>query len=488
MAVTPKLEIKQSQSLLMTPQLRQAINLLQMNNLELGELVAKELESNPLLEKEDDKLNDSNISERTIDDDAASTDNEEQFAEDIDYENAFDDADSDRVGYEPSWYDQSSGSYHDKEDDFDYLEQRVQDKESAYELISRQISRHFTDAKDKLIASRMTEFLDRAGYFTGDLNKIATQLKIDVDYLQSILKKLQTFEPSGIFATSLKECLSIQLADQNRLDEMMKNFLNHLDLLANRDIKSLKKLCTATDDDIASMIADIKSLNPKPLADYQSDDNNYIIPDVYVRRSKYGEYLVELNQDTLPRVLINQEYRRKIDLSNPDKNARKYLREQLSKANFLIKALHQRADTILRICEQIIRHQRDFFEYGINHLRPMLLRDIAEAIEMNESTVSRVTSHKYMHTPNGLFELKYFFSSASGMYNGDNQTSTTSIKYKIKELIKNEGDTVLSDDSLVELLAQQSIKIARRTVAKYRDEMKIPTSAERKRQKRKIML
>lgn len=483
MAVTPKLEIKQSQSLLMTPQLRQAINLLQMNNLELGELVAKELESNPLLEKEDDKLEEIPSSEQTIDDyDTSQTSEEETFAEDIDYD-TFDDADSDRAGYEPSWSDYKTSSVKNIDDsDFDYLEQRVADKESVYSLLTRQIEQTFTLPKDRLIASRLTEFLDRAGYFTGDLKKIADQLKIDYPYLQNILQKLQTFEPSGIFATSLKECLSIQLADKNRLDEMMELFLEHLELLAAGNIKALKKICSAEDDDISSMIADIKSLDPKPLAKYQADNNSYVIPDVYVRRNKYGEYLVELNQDTLPRVLINRDYVSRI--TKNDKATNKYIREHLSSANFLIKALHQRAETILRISEQIVRYQRDFFEYGIDHLRPMLLRDISEAVEMHESTVSRVTSHKYMHTPNGLFELKYFFSAASGMYNGNDQTSVTSIKHKIKQLIENEGDKILSDDAIVECLAAQSVKIARRTVAKYRDEMNIPTSAQRKRQHR----
>ena len=213
------------------------------------------------------------------------------------------------------------------------------------------------------------------------------------------------------------------------------------------------------------------------------ENNTYIIPDIFVRRDKWGTYTVSLNQDTLPKVLINHEYIATVQPSTTDKATKKYLKERLSSASFLVKALHQRADTILRISEEIVRRQRDFFEYGVDHLKPMLLRDIAETLEMNESTVSRASAHKYMHTPNGLFELKYFFSTAAGMYNGDTQTSVTTIKHKIKQLIENEGSNVLSDDALVELLAQQSIKIARRTVAKYRDAMNIPTSAQRKKQK-----
>ncbi|MBR1604497.1 MAG: RNA polymerase factor sigma-54 [Alphaproteobacteria bacterium] len=483
MAVAPKLEIKQSQSLLMTPQLRQAINLLQMNNLELSELVTKELESNPFLEKEDDRIADSDTKEQTIDDyDNQLRPEEENFAEDIDFETTFDDADSDSVGYNNTWTDHLA-TRNFSEDDFDYIEQRATAENSIYELLSRQINSCFSSAKEKMIASYLSNFLDNAGYFTGNIEQLAKHLKLSQEKLNHILSILQTFEPSGIFATSLKECLSIQLADIDRLDEMMKIFLEHLPLLAENKITALKKICHASDEDIASMIADIKALNPKPLAQYHKDSNTYIIPDVFVRRSKYGDYSVTLNQDTLPHILINNEYHRKIS-NNADKQAKKYIKERLSNASFLVKALHQRAETILRISEEIVKTQRDFFEYGIDHLKPMLLKDVAQAVEMHESTISRASTHKYMHTPIGIFELKYFFSSAAGMYNGNTQTSVTSIKHKIKQLIDNEGDKILSDDALVELLAQQSIKIARRTVAKYRDEMKIPTSAQRKRLKR----
>ena len=486
MAVTPKLEIKQSQSLLMTPQLRQAIGILQLNNIELNELVSKELESNPLLEKEDDKIDTSENSEQTIDEyDSSILPQEEIFAEDTNYDSAFDDSDSDRAGHEASWTDYYASSHKkDIDDDFDYLEQKVADEESVYELLNRQINSKFTSSKERLIASRMCSFLDGGGYFTGDLPTLAKQLKIPETDLEKILRTLQTFEPSGIFARTLKECLSVQLSDINRLDDMMKTMLENLELLADGKLKELKRICHADDDDIASMIADIKSLNPKPLAKYTTDTNSYIIPDVFVHRNKYGEYWVELNQDTLPRVLINHQYMAQLNLQ--DKNTSKYLKTQMNSATFLVKALHQRAETILHVSEQIVKHQRDFFEYGINHLKPMLLRDIAEATELHESTISRVTNNKYMHTPLGLFELKYFFSQASGMYNGDTQTSTISIKHKIKQLIENEGDKILSDDAIVEVLATQSIRIARRTVAKYRDEMKIPTSAQRKRARNKL--
>ena len=491
MAVTPKLEIKQSQSLLMTPQLRQAISLLQLNNIELSELVAKELEQNPFLEKEDDRLASAEIHEQTIDDydQIPQSSEEEVYTDDVDYNNTFDDSGSDCAGYEPSWTDYTSYNKRSSnaDDDFDYLEERTTKQESVYELLDRQINTCFATPKDKLTASRMVSFLDGAGYFSKDLKELSTQTHLSQEYLQKILQKLQTFEPAGIFATSLKECLSIQLADKNRLDSMMRCFLDNLDLVAQGDFKKLKKLCQANDEDIDSMLTDIKSLDPKPLAKYNQDRNAYIIPDIYVRRSKYGDYFIELNQDTLPRILINQEYKAQVLGSSSQKAEKKYIKDNLSHANFLIRALHQRAETILRISEEIVKYQHDFFETGISGLKPMLLRDIAQAVELHESTVSRTVNHKYMHTPFGIFELKYFFSSAAGMYNGDTQTSVTEIKHKIKTLIDNETDKILSDDALVELLAAQSIKIARRTVTKYREEMKIPTSAQRKRQKRKTV-
>lgn len=226
------------------------------------------------------------------------------------------------------------------------------------------------------------------------------------------------------------------------------------------------------------MIADIRALNPKPAAGYDNDNAACIIPDVFVRTNKQGDYLIELNSMSLPRILINREYYSEIKAgSAKNREARRYLKEQLSHAGFLIKALHQRATTILRVSEEIVRRQRDFFEKGVDYLKPLLLRDIAEALEMHESTVSRVTAHKYMHTPRGIFELKYFFSAAAGTYTGDENTSVVSIRHQIKKLIDEETpENVLSDDKIVELMAQKGIKIARRTVNKYREAMGIPTS------------
>lgn len=493
MALTPKIEIKQSQSLLMTPQLRQAINLLQMSNLELGELVSKELETNPFLEREDERLTDSLPHEQTIDDYDAPQEapNPQDETPDIDYDNSFDDDfGSDREGYEvgqgADWRDYLPPGKTGTDDDFNYFEQRLPAEKSLYRYLNEQILLTFATARERIIAARLTEFLDAAGYFRGDCTAIAKQLQIKESEVKKILSRLQTFEPSGIFAVSLAECLAIQLKDRGRFDPYMEFLLDHLDLVAERKFKELKKLGNLTDEDLSSMLADIRALNPKPAAGFANDLTGYVIPDVFVKTNKYGEYLIELNARSLPRVLINREYYSEIkNLSSQNKEAKRYLKDRLSSAGFLVRALHQRAATILRVAEEIVRHQRDFFEKGIEFIKPLLLRDVADALEMHESTVSRVTSGKYMHTPRGIFELKYFFSSAAGTYTGDENTSVTAIKHRIKQLTDEEKpDNILSDDMIVECLARQGIKIARRTVAKYREGMGIPTSGQRKRLKR----
>jgi RNA polymerase sigma-54 factor len=491
MALAPKLEIKQTQSLLLTPELRQAIGLLQMNNLELSEMLEQELQSNPLLERENDRLADTpDNSTPTIDDVNAETPNEyaeDPIAPDMDLSNQYDDADSDIQGdtsFETAdWADYNhSKSRRTDDDNFDYVEQKLADEKSLYRLLDEQIFGHFSKPHDRLLAKVLSEHLDAAGYFRGDLTQIAQRLKTSPEKLQSVLAILKTFEPSGLFAESLSECLKIQLEDLQQLTPSFSVLLDNLPLVADRKLKELCKLCSCSPDELSTMLSALKSLNPKPAADWFCTPTSYIIPDVFVKASANGSYRVELNNMSLPRLLINQTYYAEL---KQNKTTSRYLKENLSHANFLIKALHQRATTILRVTEEIVLRQYRFFEHGVEYLKPLTLKDIAEALEINESTVSRVTSHKYMSTPRGLFELKYFFSQAAGSYIGNTDTSTTAIKHKIKQLIDNETPAnILSDDKLVELLGQEGIKIARRTVAKYREALGIETSAQRKRHKR----
>lgn len=494
MAITPKLEIKQSQSLLMTPQLRQAINLLQMSNLELSSVIEQELASNPLLEREDDFLNQDNEKEQTIDDYASETEDNVDTPLDIDIDNTFDDDGSDCEGYETAndydWQDyaKNKDKRHSPEEDYDFFEQKLSSTKSLYQHLSEQIQISLADTKEKIIAFRLMSFLDESGYFRGDTKKIAAILHTEESNVTKVLNKLKEFEPSGIFAENLAECIALQLKEKDRLDIKMQTLLQNLDLLGKREYKRLQKKLNVDEGDLKEMILDIQSTNPKPALEYEQKETDYIIPDVFVRRNKYGEYYVELNSRSLPRVLIDQRYYKEIKRqSEKNKEAKKYLKTQSGSASFLIRALRQRADTILRISEEIVKTQRDFFENGIESLKPMALKDIAEAVEMHESTVSRVTANKYMHTPLGIFELKYFFSSAAGSYSGEDNQSTTAIKHKIKQMIENEDPKkILSDDKISELLAREGLKVARRTVAKYRESLKIAPSSERKREKRKI--
>ena len=488
MALTPKLEIKQSTSLLLTPELRQAINLLQMNNLELSEFIEQELASNPLLEREDDQLAaQEDVSTSGIDDIYSQPANEEEFTPDTDINNEFDDYGSDTVALdnfeEADWSDYNQAkSKRDDDDSFDYFEKKLAQKKSFQELLDEQIGLTFDTTSDRLLAKILSEYLDGAGYFRGNIADISAKLKTSTQRLSGILAKMKQFEPSGIFAQSLAECLKIQLSDKQNLSPKMEFILDNLELLAAKKLKELSRICNCSVEEIVALAAELKTLNPKPAASYSEELTTYVIPDIIIKRSKLGEYRVELNSMSLPRLLVNRRYYSEL---KKDHRASRYLKENLSRASFLIKAMHQRATTILRVAEEIVLRQYQFLEKGIEYLKPMTLKDIATALNINESTVSRVTTGKYMSTPRGLFELKYFFSSAAGSYIGNDDTSTTSLKHKIKTLIDNEDITnILSDDKIVALLGQEGIKIARRTVTKYREALNIPTSGERKRAKR----
>ncbi len=495
MAIEPKLEIKQSQSLLITPQLRQAINLLQMSNLELNSLINEELAANPLLEREDgDQPEEGEPAEKNIDDydpPAAGSD-EESFSPDIDYDNEFDDDGSDREGYDIpetyGWKDYAlnKNAGNSPSPDFDFFEQKLSAEKSLYDIINEQINTAFSSSKEKIIAAVLKEQLDDSGYFRGDIGQISQKLHIRPLRIQKILNRMKSFEPTGIFAENLAECIALQLQEQNLLTPDMKKLLQHLNLLADGKYKELSNILKIHPEALTKMIRLIRQVNPKPTADYFSPASQYIIPDIFVRRAPDRSYIVELNNMSLPRLLINRRYYIRISQSeDKNKNTKRYLKTQLNNAGFLIKALNQRASAILRVSEEIVKNQYDFFEKGINFLKPLTLKDIADAAEMHESTVSRVTTGKYMHTPLGIFELKYFFSTAAGSYRGDENTSARSICHKIKKYIENEKtDNILSDDNISEQLAREGFKVARRTVAKYRESMGIPSSSLRRRQKK----
>lgn len=510
MAINQRLDLKQGQTLTMTPQLQQAIKLLQMSNLELAEFVEAELEKNPLLERDD-----SMSSEKPGDDAPSSSDGgdngdapqqahddtghdapEQQREErelDTDFDNVFTGG---SMAEQPGGYDAfatssfaGTGKGGDgKFDDPDFAFENNMAKEATLrDYLEEQINLDFGDNKDRAIALLMLDYLDESGYFRTDVAQLAERLGTQATRVEDILARLQALDPPGLFARNLSECLALQLREQDRLDPAMKTLVENLDLLAAHDVKKLKSLCGVDDADLKEMIAEIKALNPKPALEFEHFVAQTVIPDVLMRplpKSKGGGWAVELNNDTLPRVLLNKRYYAEISNSAKQKTDKEYIAEQLNTANWLIKAMDQRAETILKTASEIILQQEAFFNYGVEFLKPLVLKDIATAIGMHESTVSRVTTNKYIGTPRGVFELKYFFSSGVSSADGAAEFSSEAIKARLKTLIDAEDPkSILSDDDLVDGLKKEGIDIARRTVAKYREAMKIPSSVQRRRQK-----
>jgi RNA polymerase sigma-54 factor len=326
---------------------------------------------------------------------------------------------------------------------------------------------------------------DEAGYLRGDLGGLAELLGAPLELVEETLRVMQGFDPCGVFARDLRECLTLQLKEQDRCDPAMAAMIENINLLAVHDLAALRRAARVSDEDLMDMIQEVRRLNPKPGLKYGSAPTQPIVPDVLVRALPDGSFHVELNSDTLPRVLVNQTYYATVSKSTKRKEDRSYLVDCLQTANWLVKSLDQRARTILKVAQEIVRQQDAFLTYGVRHLRPLNLKTVADAISMHESTVSRVTANKYMATNRGLFELKYFFTSAIAATSDGDAHSSESVRDRIRAMIEAEpaGD-VLSDDKIVDRLKGDGIDIARRTVAKYREALRIPSSVQRRRLKR----
>ncbi len=508
MAVTQRLEVRQAQSLVMTPQLQQAIKLLQMSNIELSEFVEQEIEQNPLLEPDDrdDSANDGTEALQSPDvepggeirvesadaapepRDTSELTGSEQLPNaaesplDTDYDGVYDNAPVDDWGHDPNRLATSSSSGAAAPDD-QLPERQLSETITLRHHVLEQMQVDIRDPAERLIAVHLTDMLDVMGYLRGDLNELADQLGCHPTLVERCLAKLQSFDPAGIFARDLKECLKLQLIDRNRFDPAMAALLGNLGLLARGEKEKLKGLCQVDDEDLVEMIAEIKALDPKPALGFETIPAETLIPDILMRPLRAGGWFIELNPETLPKVLVNNSYYASISKRLTSKDDKEYLTEQLQSANWLVRSLHQRATTILKTATEIVRRQDAFFLKGIQYLRPLTLKDIAEAIEMHESTISRVTSNKYIATPRGILELKYFFTTAiSG--SGGSEHSAEAVRYRIKRMIDDEApDRILSDDMIVELLQRDGVEIARRTVAKYRVSMQIPSSVARRRAK-----
>jgi len=492
MALTQRLEIRQSQALVMTPQLMQAIKLLQLSNLDLAAYVETELEKNPLLERSGDDADAPAASEAEPQQKAESEwsgegDKGEEFDPPEGTTADPDDAgearlpSADNLPVQSEWAGVGAGA----RPDADYnLEAFVSAEVTLVDHLAEQLALAVADPVRRMIGRHLIDLVDEAGYLTESLAEAAEKLGAPLAEVESVLAILQGFDPPGVCARNLTECLAIQLKEHDRFDPAMQTMVEHLDLLAKRDLAALRKVCEVSEDDLADMIAEIRHLNPKPGLAFGSTLVQPIVPDVFVRQGPDGGYIVELNSDTLPKVLLNQSYYAEVAGTARNDKDKTYLADCLQTATWLVRALDQRAKTILKVAKEIVRQQDAFFAHGVQHLRPLNLKTVADAIEMHESTVSRVTANKYMATSRGIFELKYFFTSAIASADGGEAHSAEAVRHRIKQLIDAENpQDVLSDDTIVERLRTAGIDIARRTVAKYREAMRIPSSVQRRREK-----
>jgi len=501
MALTAKLELRQGQQLVMTPQLQQAIRLLQLSNLELGQFVETELERNPLLEMDDAPDQGSKaeaLAEPEAVADRAEPNGEDEWLDlakpvaesdgslDGDYDGSFADggASAGAADDTSGWaaLRQRAGSFNGEDIN---PEAFVSSDVSLRDHLSEQLPLVTRDHVERLIGQYLIDMVDEAGYLQAELDQLAAKLGAPLSLVEKVLGLMQTLDPPGVFARSLAECLALQLKDQNRYDPQIAALLDNLNLLAAHNMTALRKIIGADMSEINDMIDEIKHLNPKPGLKFGSVQLQPVVPDVLVRASSDGTWIIELNSDTLPRVLVNRTYFTEVNKTARCERDRGYLLECLQTANWLVKSLDQRARTILKVAEEIVRQQDSFFTHGVQHLRPLNLKTVADAISMHESTVSRVTSNKYMATPRGIFELKYFFTSAIQSAGDGEAHSSESVRHRIRQMIDGEtARAILSDDKLVDRLKEEGIDIARRTVAKYREAMRIPSSVQRRREKR----
>ena len=468
----------------MTPQLQQAIKLLRLTNLELSAYVDQELEENPLLERDEGEKSADDLGEPTDDnpEDAA-----DDLADDMDF--ADDDLPLD-VDVDNVWNNDSALDYPmaERAGGFDgpglAIDQTLADTVTLRDHLSQQLSMDLSDPVDLMIGVHLIDMLDEAGYIDGDLDRVAQVLGCTAERVEKTLDKMQEFDPPGIFARDLAECLRLQLRDRDRLDPAMEIFVDNLDMLAKRELTALAGLCGVDSEDLADMVTEIRALDPKPALAFDHAPAQPVVPDVIMRVRAGGGWHIELNSATLPRVLVNNKYHAQIKGAAHSKEDKQFINECFQSANWLVKSLHQRATTILKVATEIARQQDGFFANGVQHLRPLVLRDIADAIDMHESTVSRVTSNKYVSTPRGIYELKYFFTPAISSTSGGAAHSAESVRHRIREIIEAEkADGVYSDDGIVEALKRDGVDIARRTVAKYREAMHIPSSVQRRREK-----
>ena len=488
MVLAARLQLRQSQSLVMTPQLLQSIRLLQLTHVELERFIDEEIERNPLIERADQREDmEAAPVEAEADwfQEAETAWSSEAIAEKLDtsLENVFPDDPGtvDRLGPQLSAQWKSAGG--GTAEDFDPTATFAA-AVTLRDHVAEQIAFALTDPAGRLVAAELADALDEAGYVRCDLVELAERLGAAETLVESTLAVCQGFDPPGIFARDLAECLALQLSRRDRLDPAMRALVGRLDLLAKRDFQALRRICNVDDEDLLEMFAEIRALDPRPGLTFAGGTADVVVPDVIVRQANDGSWAIELNPDTLPRILVDQSYFATVSAGARNKGEKEFLAECLQSANWLTRSLDQRAKTILKVTSEIVRQQDGFLVHGVRHLKPLNLRAVAEAIGMHESTVSRVTANKYMLTPRGVFELRYFFTTAIASAEGGEAHSSEAVRDRIRALIEAELPVqVLSDDTIVDLLKENGVDIARRTVAKYREGMNIPSSVQRRREK-----
>ncbi|MFL2820346.1 MAG: RNA polymerase factor sigma-54 [Alphaproteobacteria bacterium] len=460
--------IKQSQKMTLTPQLLKAIKLLELNNIDLDNYLQQEILDNPLLEKVgDDEILKDNVNDT---DKNLSSQNklESSFSHNEDSEGSpsFDTA---------NLYESSSTSIDN------IIEETIESKKSLYQIITDQINLSFQNKIDRLIALSILEFIEPNGYLKVSTKELSIDLNIDLLRIEKILNILKSFEPLGIFSNDLEEFLTLQLNSQNLLDSDLKLLLKNLTILATENIFSISKKLKIDKEKLKDSLDVLKRCSPAPI-DTDSDLISHIYsPDIIVEKDK-NEWIVSLNEETLPKVIVLTGYWEELSRKKLTKEDKKYLSTNFLAGKGLVKALEQRASTILKVAKEIIKKQKKFLDDGVMGLRPLKLKDIAEELDIHESTVSRITNSKTIYTPRGTYDLKFFFSKSLNTLSNDDGLSSKVVKEKIIQLINNE-EKVLSDNKLSTLLKEEGINVARRTVTKYREEMTLPPSHQRKRLK-----
>jgi len=478
MALEVKLQLKQTQKLVMTVELRQAIELLTLSRLELQQIIKEKLLENPVLEE---------TTEPVSEEEALPISEEEIFlpADKVHK----DDPTSDKPLNEVDW-EYFLQSYHenygtnlscDFSEDSPNLENIIASKETLSEHLHKQLALVVSDDEESKTGSLIIGNLDENGFLSMTLDEMAQRYTLDRDKLQHVHSLFRNFDPDGIAAENIQQCLIIQLENREEYNPLAMEILtNHMEDLKSLNLKKLADICGATEEDIRIALYVIKSLDPRPARNFGGEETRYIQPDVFVVKVD-NEYVVHLNDDGFNNLKISQSYKEMIHkLNSHNKEAKDYLEQKMRSAVWLLKTIQQRQRTIYKVAKSIVRKQRDFFEQGISYLKPMVLREVAEDISLHECTVSRVTNNKYMHTPHGIFELKFFFTSGITAGDGDS-VSSKSIKNMIKDIIQNEDKSKpLSDEKIAQILASQKLYIARRTIAKYREELNFLPSSKRK--------